>query len=187
MLFLIFSDNKWSRTVGYRVDVFWEMCPQSPNLCKMQPWEGTVTCMNMAPGVLTVKVCLSWVGILTADMMHSFRHVTSEYFGISVCCLSFLIEVHVWTFSCHSAILLLSLSACHLFFNFSIHLRTFLLFSCLLSRLWGAKQLLAFLLSFVCKVFGFSLPLLFSWEMAEAVFREGLEDLTEEKNIYGYF
>lgn len=87
-------------------------------------------------------------------------------------CFISLIEVHVWTSSCHSAILLYLLPTCHLFY-FTLHLLTFLLFSCLLSRLWGAKQLLAFLLSFVCKVFGFGLPLLFSWEMAEAVFREG--------------
>lgn len=56
-------------------------------------------------------------------------------------------------------------------FYFTIHLLTFLLVICLLSCLRGAKQLLPF----VCKVFGFGLPLLFSSEMAEAFFREGLE------------
>lgn len=170
-----------------------EICPQSPNLCKMQPWEGTVTCMNMAPGVRTVKWVWaeleSWQQMwwIPSDMSHPsiLVFLFSPPFLNRGTCLDILLSFF------HSAVIFVCLpSSLSLFFlfYFSIHLRTFLLFSCLLSRLWGAKQLLAFLLSFVCKVFGFSLPLLFSWEMAEAVFRErGLEDLTEEKNIYGYF
>lgn len=134
------------------------------------------------------KVYLSWVGILTADITHSIPQTCHIWVFWSFCsCIIFLIQIHVWPFSCHSAILLYILPTCLCFSYFTIHLLTFLHFSCLLSCLWGAKQLLAFLLSFVCKVFGFGLPLLFSWEMAEAVFREGLEDLTEEENIYGYF
>lgn len=119
------------------------------------------------------KVYLSRAGIFTADITHSTPQTCHIWVFRYFCsCFIFLIEVNVWTFPCHSAILLYLLPTFHLFY-FTLHLLTFLLFSCLLSRLWGAKQLLAFLLSFVCKVFGFGLPLLFSWEMAEAVFREG--------------
>lgn len=92
--------------------------------------------------------------------------------------------MHVWTFSCQPAILVCLLA---IFSHLTLHLLTFLLLSHWLSRLCGAKYVLPFLLSFICGVFGFVLPLLFSWEMAEAVFREGLEDLMDEENIYGSF
>lgn len=89
-----------------------------------------------------------------------------------------MVLAHVWTLLCHSAS-----PFCHIFFYSVFIFTLFCSFSCWLSCLWRAKQLLAFLLSFVYKAFSLGLPLLFSWEVAEAVFREDFE----VENICAYF
>lgn len=134
------------------------------------------------------KEFLSWIRISAAEITRSIPqtyHMPAFWY---FCLLAsfFLIEVHVWTFACQPAILLCVLPACHRFvfyysFAFSSSSAVCFLASeeqrncCLFSSPSSVKYL------------GFGLLLLFSWEMAEADFGEGLEDLTEEENIYGSF
>lgn len=102
----------------------------------------------------------------------------------------FLIEMHVWTFSCQSAILLYLL-AMFFFLHFvhsTLHLLTFLLLShWLFSPLWS-KVCVAFFSSLSSvEYLVSSYPCSFSWEMAEAVFREGLEDFDRGRKYLWLF
>lgn len=153
----------------------------------MQPWEGTVTFIHVAPGVFTVKWI--WAELESWQQKKPTTHPILETSYLRILVFLFLLA-----FLTVGTCLDFLLSFCYIFCLLAIFIYVtfftsllFCSFACLLSCLWGAKQLLAFLLSFVCKVFGLGLPLLFSWEMAEAVFREGLEDLTVEENIFSYF
>lgn len=163
------------------------MWPQSPNVCKMQqPWEGTVTYIHMAPGVFTAESVseLNWILNSRYNTLCpvDISHLSVLVFLFPLLSLNWGACLDIFPVNlpfCHiSCLLAIFFVFCSSFAYFS-PLQPFA-FSPLRSKVTVAFPPIARLY----KAFGFGLPLLFSWEMAEAVFRERAWRIWRRREIW---